>query len=366
MRKNEIDWIRNIGVLLLFIFHTASIFTYYEPWYIWSDSKSCLATLVFIICIPWHMPILFFLAGASTRFSLGNRSGKKYILERVRRLLIPFILGMLVLVPPQGYLARVSRGRPVGNYFQQYKYFWTTISNIPYDGGFGPAHLWFILYLFIISIVALFIIRSFKKEGMKKFLLKLKYKLINKHSLVFMVLILFFTDMTPIAIAEKNILIFLIVFLMGYIVYDDNDYLEYIDKNKKQSLIMAVIFFIFYIGVILFYYNWDKNGGLGLKVLISIMRNGIMITTIVAIVGYGRKYLTKGGRALDYLNKACFPVYILHQPIIVFIAYYLVDCRKVTINLSILMILGSSIPITFAIYEILKRIKIMKYLIGVK
>ena len=104
MRRNEIDWIRNIGVLLLFVFHTASIFTYYEPWYIWSDNKSWVATIIFILCIPWHMPILFFLAGVSTRFSLGNRSGRTYVMERVRRLLIPFILGMLILVPPQGYL----------------------------------------------------------------------------------------------------------------------------------------------------------------------------------------------------------------------------------------------------------------------
>ena len=62
-----------------------------------------------------------------------------------------------------------------------------------------------------------------------------------------------------------------------------------------------------------------------MKVLLSLMRNGIMVTTIVAIVGYGRKYLTKGGKVLDYLNKACFPVYILHQPVIVVIAYYLVS-----------------------------------------
>jgi len=204
MRRNEIDWIRNIGVLLLFVFHTASIFTYYEPWYIWSDSKSWLATIIFILCIPWHMPILFFLAGASTRFSLGSRSSKKYILERVKKLLIPFILGMLILVPPQGYFARVSRGKPVGNYFQQWKYFWTTISNIPYDGGLGPAHLWFILYLFIISIVGLFIIKSFKIERMKTFLLRLKDKLTSKYSLVFTVLIFFIADMIPLAIAQKE------------------------------------------------------------------------------------------------------------------------------------------------------------------
>ena len=365
MRRNEIDWIRNIGVLLLFVFHTASIFTYYEPWYICSYSKSWLATIIFISCIPWHMPILFFLAGASTRFSLRNRSGEKYIWERVKRLLIPFILGMLILVPPQGYFARVSRGKPVGNYFQQWKYFWTTISDIPYDGGLGPAHLWFILYLFIISIVALLIIRSFRRDGMKRFLLKLKDKLTSKYSFIFTILIFFIADMTPLAIAQKNILTFLIVFLVGYIVYGDNDYLKYMDKNKGKSLIMTLIFLTIYIIVILYNYNLNNNGNLGLKVLLSIMKNGIMITTIVAIIGYGGKYLNRGGKVLDYLNRACFPIYILHQTIIVIISYYLLN-YTLPMYLSILIIIVSSVLITFGIYEVVKRIKIIRFLIGIK
>lgn len=365
MRRNEIDWIRNIGVLLLFIFHTASIFTYYEPWYIWSDSKSWLATLIFIVFIPWHMPVLFFLAGASTRFSLVNRSEKKYMWERVKRLLVPFILGMLILVPPQGYFARVSRGASVGNYFQQWKYFWTTISDIPYDGGLGPAHLWFILYLFIISIVGLLIIRSFRGKVMKRFLLKLKQKLTSKYSLVLSMSILFIADITPLAIAQKNILIFLIVFLMGYIVYSDNDYLEYIDANKGKSLVITLIFYIFYIGAILYYYHLNSSGNLLLRVLVIVMRNGIMITTIVTIIGYGKKYLNKEGKVLEYLNKACFPIYILHQTVIVIIAYYLLN-YTLPMYVSISIIVGSSVVVTFGIYEIFRRIKIMRFLISIR
>ena len=130
-------------------------------------------------------------------------------------------------------------------------------------------------------------------------------------------------------------------------------------------MIITVILFIFYVCVILRYYNLNDNSYIGLKVLLVIMRNASMVTIIVAIVGYGRKYLTSGGKALDYLNKACFPVYILHQPVIVIIAYYLIP-YKFNMYLAILIILVSSIPITFGIYEIFKRIKITKYLIGVK
>lgn len=365
MRRNEIDWIRNIGVLLLFIFHTASIFTYYEPWYIWSENKSWLATIVFILCIPWHMPILFFLAGASSRFSLDNRSKKKYILERIKRLLIPFILGMLILVPPQGYFARVSRGKSVGNYFEQWKYFWTNISNIPYDGSWGPAHLWFILYLFIISLISLLIIKSFEKDFIKKLLSKLKYKLLGKYSLIFMILILFVSDLTHLAIAEKNILTFLIVYLMGYIVYGDEDYLKHIDKSKRKSIVIAFHLAVLYMGVILYYYKLNYSDNVIIESVLSIIRNGLMITIIVAVIGYGRKYLCKSGQTLKYLNNACFPVYILHQTFIVIIGYFVIELELPVYSLSLIIML-SSIFITFASYEALKRIKVMKFLIGIK
>lgn len=79
-----------------------------------------------------------------------------------------------------------------------------------------------------------------------------------------------------------------------------------------------------------------------------------------------RKFsLQYGGKVLSYLNEACFPVYILHQTVMVVIAYYLLNYTLPT-YLSILIIMGSSVIITFGLYEIVRRIKIMRFLIGIK
>jgi peptidoglycan/LPS O-acetylase OafA/YrhL len=177
-------------------------------------------------------------------------------------------------------------------------------------------------------------------------------------------MILFIADMTPLAIAEKNILIFLIVFIMGYVAYGDEEYLRYIDNNKMKSLFITIVLFILYIFLVIHHYNSEQSQGL--EILLSLMRNCVMITTITAIIGYGRKYLTKEGKVLKYLNKACFPVYILHQPIIVVISYYLLKYYKLPIHVSILIILISSVIVTFGVYELFKRIKITRYLIGGK
>ena len=167
MRRYEIDWIRNISILMLFVYHTCAIFCIFGDFYIVSQEKNLLANLFIILMCVWYMPMLFFLAGASTYFSSKKRSFKQYLLERIKKLFIPFLFGIIFLVPPQTYLARLWRGESNLNYFEHLKYFFTTLTDFSgFDGAFTPAHLWFILYLFIVSIVAGIII--FKLFNSKK------------------------------------------------------------------------------------------------------------------------------------------------------------------------------------------------------
>ena len=98
-RRWDIDWLRVLAVLMLFPFHTARIFNNYEPFYVKNAEWSDALTYFIYIVHPWHMPLLFLLAGASTWFALGFRSGRQYTKERFVRLLIPFIFGLLVIVP---------------------------------------------------------------------------------------------------------------------------------------------------------------------------------------------------------------------------------------------------------------------------
>lgn len=60
-------------------------------------------------------------------------------------------------------------------------------------------------------------------------------------------------------------------------------------------------------------------------ILKNIAENGIkcsmIITAIITIVGYGIKYMNKENKLLRYLNKASFPVYIMHQTILLTLAF---------------------------------------------
>ena len=158
-RVHFIDWLRSLAVLLLFPFHTLIVFDAGNPFYVKASTLSEVAGGVIGFIAVWHMPLLFFLAGCSTCFALRKRSGSQYAWERVKRLLAPLVFGILILVPPQTWYG----GRFNSGYADSYWHYlvsgdflrWNIQGGDDYYGGFGTGQLWFIMFLLIMSLVAL-------------------------------------------------------------------------------------------------------------------------------------------------------------------------------------------------------------------
>jgi peptidoglycan/LPS O-acetylase OafA/YrhL len=158
-RRHDIDTLRGIAVLLLIPFHTAMLFAH-EPWHVKDAGRYVAADLIVSTLNVIHMPLLFALAGASMLFSLQHRSWPRFLGERVTRLLIPLVAGILIVVPPQVYVERLSAGMPdrfspidwSGSYGDFYPTFFTCCYT---HGNFSWHHLWFLVYLLFYSILVL-------------------------------------------------------------------------------------------------------------------------------------------------------------------------------------------------------------------
>ncbi len=61
-----------------------------------------------------RMPLLFVIAGAGMWFALQRRTGMQLFKERSVRLLVPLVIGMFVIVPPQVFYERLFHGRVAG------------------------------------------------------------------------------------------------------------------------------------------------------------------------------------------------------------------------------------------------------------
>src|SRR5258708_7101736 len=116
-RRNDLDSLRVIGTLFVFLFHCMQPFNPNDQWHIKNvDQSEFLGTLVSLMNI-WIMPLFILLAGTSAYFSLSKRTGFQFLKERFFRIFIPLVVGTVLFVSPQVYVERLSKGQFAGTYF---------------------------------------------------------------------------------------------------------------------------------------------------------------------------------------------------------------------------------------------------------
>lgn len=145
-RKYYIDNLRWVCILLLIPFHAAMAWNCWgEGNYIWFSSNKGLSAFITLIS-PWYMPLLFVLAGMSARYSLQKRTVKDFVRERIKKLLLPFLIGVVTIVAGMTYYADRFHNGYAEDFFAHYRIFFTKFTDLTgYDGGWTPGHLWFVL-----------------------------------------------------------------------------------------------------------------------------------------------------------------------------------------------------------------------------
>ena len=348
MRKHYLDNIRIIIILMLFPYHAFMIWNNYgTKFYVWGGDNNILSSLIVLVG-PWFMPILFVIAGMSARLSLQKRNTKDFIKERITKILIPFICGVVLLIPFQTLYARKFFFGYSGSIIDNFIYFFTHFSDLNgYDGMFTFGHLWFLLYLFLISLVSLLMFKLLSFDKADKVLSKMN---------IFITMLLFIPIFIMYNIGNfggQSIGKYLLLFLLGYYLFTD----KFIDKIVKYKYLILPIFIISEIVlVILFYINGFYN---------DLYVNFVGWFGILSCLIIGKLFLNKENKITNYFKNASFPIYILHQTILVILGYYsLVHLNN--IYLQLLIIIFGSFIITIIFYEIIKRIPIIRNMIGIK
>lgn len=338
-RKYFIDNLRNITILLLFPVHTFMIWNDFgSRFYIWLGENKILSTLI-VLVNPWFMPLLFVLAGVSARYALLKRTEKKFIAERIKKLLIPFLFGLVFFVPFQALYARKFFDNYGGGILEHWKYFFTHLTDFSgYDGAFTPGHLWFILFLFIISLTALAVIHFIPYEKVSKYVGKMPI------SAVFLLFVpiwfmYYLGNFGGYSIGKNFVL-----YLTGYYVLSND---EIIRRLEKCRFFLTMLFVIGTFALAVLYYNFSYYGDLWV--------NFIGWISILALFIGGKKILNCKTEFTEYFNKASYPIYILHQTILVVFAYYFVQTNNGTLVQALCICIGSFL-LTVLAYHVVKLI----------
>ena len=154
-RLYYLDWLRVIAIMGVFLFHAVHPFDFFD-WHIKNAEQSMAITVVMGLLFPWGMPFFFLIAGTGSWFALRRRTAGQYVGERVKRLLIPYITGCILLWPIMLYFQWrhiLWKGAWYGSFLEFV---------LIHRAGFSPMwfgevgfHLWFLGFLFCFSVLGL-------------------------------------------------------------------------------------------------------------------------------------------------------------------------------------------------------------------
>jgi glucans biosynthesis protein C len=370
-RRYDLDWLRVSVFLLLILYHVGMFFVPWG-WHIKNPEPAGQWLMVPMFFVSqWRLALLFLVSGAAAHFALRRRTAVEFARERVTRLLVPLVFGMLVVVPPQVYYERLTQGAAYSSY----------LAHLPYAfrGGPYPAgnvswhHLWFVAYALVFALAALPLFRVLRTERGRRWLETGAAWLGRPRRIFLLALPVTASEMalraswptTHTLVGDwANLSTYFILFVYGHVLYAVPALGEALERERRTALALGVaasggLILVWQAGLIPAPgYAAPFLGWLAAKSLNTCF-------WLVALTGYARRRLHRPSPVLRHANEAVYPYYILHQTVIVAIAYHLMDWDA-AVSLKFLVIAAATLAVTTALYLVLRLHPLTRVLFGMK
>jgi len=405
-RRRDLDLLRVLLVFGLIFFHTARIFdTLALPEGVKNGSTGMTATMVVAFFSLWGMPLMMAIAGFALWHSLRRRTGLIFLRERVQRLLVPFVFGVLALVPWQVYF-HLKQVDPAGSltYWQFLPRFFDVrlcpdlvnafVCPDPATGLFTTAHLWFLKDLFIFSVLLLPLFLYLQGPRGESVVGQVAGFFARPGAILLLGL--------PAAVVEAalvtstmgggwNEYTYAVLLLCGFLIAADPRFRQAMGRGWRIALVVGLVVEVVYVVGLyvlmevshvdpLHDYDWGS-------ILWRLVKTLGAWAWVVAILGFGSrprpdrdaKGLSKplasgerlqrpslGARVIAYASEAFLAVYILHQTVVFVIGYYVVQWQAAAL-LKYVVISLASLVVTLLLYEFaVRRTRVTRWLFGMR
>jgi hypothetical protein len=162
----------------------------------------------------------------------------------------------------------------------------------------------------------------------------------------------------------------LLFLLVGFVCISHAPFMGSLEKNRRLSLGLA---FATFLGMNYVRWNelapWDviANFKQDWRTYLYMALYPLAAWfAVFALIGYGKRYLNKRHPVLDYVNQAVYPFYIIHQTVIVIVAFYVVRVTD-TILTKYLFTVTLSFICTVLVYHVFVRpFRVTRFLFGMK
>jgi len=364
-RLYYMDNLRALAMLLGVVFHAALAYSprLSESWFTSDQQNSVLLEFSVYFLHLFRMPLFFFISGFFALMMIEKKSAKAYLQNRSKRILLPFVLFLPLLIGSIMLLI----GWALGN-VDNPPIFLQFIGS-PEAKQMGPStmHLWFLfnLYLFAIMAVCLHKMKLFSHTISNRLATKPFFLLL----LPLLLLPALISQSSPLPAADKfypqlwSFGFYGVLFLAGGLLYKQQKLLSELFSYQTALLAISVIAYVYF-------YNHipaELNVNMPQESVTWSLSHGALAFTEAIIAVYmtlyclmvGKRLLNTKNRILTFIADSSYWTYLLHIPVLLLIQFNLLN---LDINMWVKFILSVSVTllICFFSYQLLVR----KTLIG--
>lgn len=371
-RNVALDWLR-VGLFSMVIIHHIGMF-YVANWGWHAKSQYQVEWLesVLLVFEPWRLPAIWLISGIAIRIVLAKVSLLRFISMRTFRLLLPLLVGVLVIVPPQLYVEMTLRNEIDMGYWAFLEAFFQTDHPIfeNYTWGIWPHidvnHLWYLRSLWYFSMYLVVLLPLLNSPVV----LRLTNWLAKQHTLVIMSIIYIpiLTIQLVWGMDEWRYPIGFLFLVYGYLLGWHPELWQVLTRNiRPLALICLLSTITLVIGYNLFWVDIIKGASVDttVKIFLMVVYSLVRVSGVLLLLGLSTFLATNANKLYQYCNDAVYPFYILHQTVIIVIGYHLDKLQLGPLLQPILLLVGTMLCCV-GLYELIRRSDVLRPCFGLK
>lgn len=360
MRKHYLDNIRWATIVLVVIYHV--LYMYNAEGILGglgkiTDLQIQHYDIFQYLIYPWFMPVLFVVAGISSRLYLDAHADKEFVKSRTRKLLVPSTIGLLFFQFIQGYVSM-----SLGGAFEA-----LAAENVPAPVLFiimlasGSGVLWFCHLLWLYSIVLVL----FRKAEKGKILA------LGAKTPVWLIVLFYFVVWggaqilnTPI-VSVYRCAFYFVFFILGYYIFSNDEVIEKLKKIAVPLICIGVALCTVF--AVLYFYV--KNG-------MNFADKPVNRNALYAACAYFGSLAMLGGMArfgdfsnkfTEWMSRKSFGLYVFHYLGISSVALFVAKPKLLPAPMCYLLSLIAAFVVGYGLFEIISRIPLWRWaVLGIK
>lgn len=333
-RGNRLFWLDNLRTFMIFlvimmhagIVYESSGINEFISWIVVDPSTNDVSGIMsFIVFDIFIMATLFLVAGFVTPRSVDRKQGWSFVVSRLKRLILPWLFAVLVLIPLYKVIYLYARGLPQENLSTYFHFSSPSLT--------GQNWLWFLPLLFVFNVVYFLLAKlnislssiSFRLGVASAFVIILIY------SIAMDVFGLRGWTLTAlIDFQNERLLVYFVIYLLGALAFHQSVFAE---KPKTKGLYLGVLltvwipvlaFTVLSLAPLLnpgsFFFSASID-----RFILWLSFTLSLLGLIYLMVETFWRYVDRTGRIWNELNKNSYGVYIIHMIVLGVIALPIVN-----------------------------------------